>query len=89
MLVRPEAGAQAILGKVTEPGEARLDVTLTLGPVRLIVNGPWPVTVTVMFSQEPGQSLAAGVIAQVGMGLTTKVAWQVVVQPNASVTVNS
>jgi len=32
---------------------------------------------------------AAGLMIQLGFGLTTKVAWQVVVQPNVSVTVNS
>jgi hypothetical protein len=46
-----------------------------------------PEAVAVMVSVEPGQSEAAGVMEQVGMGVPEIVVEQTLLQPNLSVTV--
>jgi hypothetical protein len=57
------------------------------GPVQLIVNGPVPpLTVTVKLPVAPMQIGAGGAMLQVGLGLTTRVAVQLVMQPTLSVT---
>ena len=59
------------------------------GPVQLIVKGPVPpLTVTLKVAVAPAQTVAGfGAIVQVGLGLTVKVAVQVLTQPNWSVIV--
>jgi hypothetical protein len=56
------------------------------GPVQLIVNGEVPpLTVTLSVAEAPAQIGAGGAIVHVGLGLTTRVAVQLVVHPAASV----
>ncbi len=59
-----------------------------LGPAQVIVKGAVPpLTATVKVAVAPAQTVAGlGVIVQVGLGLTTNCAEQLVVQPALSVT---
>jgi hypothetical protein len=56
------------------------------GPVQLMVNGEVPLlTVTFNVAEAPAQIGAGGAMVQVGLGLTTSVVVQLVVQPALSV----